>query len=85
MAEVYITNSGVDIARPGPTRRALKVRLSGGDLLSRGFATQVPSALSGFTSVFGMGTGGSPTLWPPDNQITTSKIVQDSLSKPSAY
>jgi hypothetical protein len=30
---------------------------------------QVPSALEGLTSVFGMGTGGSPPLWSPDNLI----------------
>ena len=37
----------------------------GGDLLSRGPAPQVPSAQAGLTSVFGMGTGGSPPLSPP--------------------
>ena len=31
---------------------------SGGDLLSRTVTSQVPSALKGLTSVFGMGTGG---------------------------
>jgi len=36
--------------------------MPGGDLLSQGVAPQVPSALAGFTSVFGMGTGGSPPL-----------------------
>ena len=30
---------------------------SGGVLLSQGESTQVPSALAGLTSVFGMGTG----------------------------
>ena len=30
---------------------------SGGDLLSRAVSSQVPSALKGLTSVFGMGTG----------------------------
>ena len=40
--------------------------MPGGDLLSQGTAPQVPSALAGFTSVFGMGTGGSPPLSPPD-------------------
>ena len=33
---------------------------SGGDLLSRAVSSQVPSALKGLTSVFGMGTGGTP-------------------------
>ena len=32
---------------------------SGGDLLSRAVSSQVPSALKGLTSVFGMGTGGT--------------------------
>jgi hypothetical protein len=30
---------------------------------------QVPSALEGLTSVFGMGTGGSPPLWSPDKGV----------------
>jgi hypothetical protein len=37
-------------------------RGAGGGLLSRGLATGVPSALSGLTAVFGMGTGVAPTL-----------------------
>ena len=39
---------------------------SGGDLLSRTVTSQVPSALKGLTSVFGMGTGGSPSSLPPE-------------------
>ena len=35
---------------------------SGGDLLSQGDSPQVPSALAGLTSVFGMGTGVTPPL-----------------------
>ena len=38
---------------------------SGGDLLSQGVSTQVPSALRGLTSVFGMGTGVALSLAPP--------------------
>ncbi len=38
---------------------------SGGVLLSQGISPQVPSALVGLTSVFGMGTGVTPPLWPP--------------------
>jgi len=34
----------------------------GNDLLSQGLSPQVPSALEGLTSVFGMGTGVSPPL-----------------------
>ncbi len=40
---------------------------SGGDLLSQGVTPQVPSALAVFTTVFGMGTGVSPPLWPPEH------------------
>ena len=38
---------------------------SGGDLLSQGVSTQVPSALKGLTSVFGKGTGVALSLAPP--------------------
>jgi hypothetical protein len=40
---------------------------SGGVLLSQGATPQVPSALAGLTSVFGMGTGVTPPPWPPEN------------------
>ena len=51
--------------------KALQLRLqsyleSGGDLLSRTVTSQVPSALKGLTSVFGMGTGGTPSSLPPE-------------------
>ena len=39
---------------------------SGGDLSSRAVSSQVLSALKGLTSVFGMGTGGTPSPLPPD-------------------
>ena len=39
---------------------------SGGDLLSRAVTSQVPSALKGLTSVFGMGTGGTSSSLPPE-------------------
>ena len=42
---------------------------SGGDLLSRAVTSQVPSALKGLTSVFGMGTGVTPSLSPPERVI----------------
>jgi hypothetical protein len=47
-------------------------RMPGGDLLSQGCEPQVPSALAGFTSVFGMGTGGSRPLTPPDKALSNS-------------
>lgn len=37
-------------------------RFSGGDLLSQGVAPAVSSAQKGLTAVFGMGTGGAPSL-----------------------
>ena len=39
---------------------------SGNDLLSRAVSSQVPSTLKGLTSVFGMGTGGTPSLLSPE-------------------
>ena len=42
------------------------IRNPGGDLLSQGASPQVPSARAGLTAVFGMGTGVSPPLWPPE-------------------
>ena len=39
---------------------------SGGDLCSRAVSSQVLSALKGLTSVFGMGTGGTPSSLPPE-------------------
>src|SRR5256885_1038814 len=49
-----------------PLAGASRESYSGGDLLSQGVAPQVPSALAGLTSVFGMGTGVTPPLWPPE-------------------
>ena len=44
----------------------MKIKKSpGSDLLSRPLSRAVPSALEGLASVFGMGTGVSPPLWPP--------------------
>ena len=47
---------------------------SGGYLLSQGVAPQVPSALAGLTSVFGMGTGVTPPLWPPETLALFVKL-----------
>ena len=53
--------------RPGPGRaEALRIENPGGDLLSQGVSPQVPSARAVFTAVFGMGTGVSPPLLPPE-------------------
>ena len=45
---------------------------SGGVLLSRAVSSQVPSALRGLTSVFGMGTGGTLSPLPPEFSIKLS-------------
>ena len=66
------------VSTDGLPLAALGHLMSGGDLLSQGTAPQVPSALAGFTSVFGMGTGGSPPLTPPDK----SSSVRDNPSTP---
>ena len=65
---------------------------SGGVLLSQGDFPQVPSALTGLTSVFGMGTGVTLSLWPPKlvvNRGSTSRTPEQARtnlyqSKPSA-
>ena len=54
---------------------------SGSDLLSRAVSSQVPSALKGLTSVFGMGTGVTPSLSPPEwvifsfHTLTTAQLL----------
>jgi hypothetical protein len=40
----------------------VKIKKPGNDLLSHQVTLAVPSALKGLTSVFGMGTGVSPSL-----------------------
>ena len=52
----------------GPEGAPLREK-SGGVLLSQGVSPQVPSALVGLTSVFGMGTGVTPPLWPPKSVV----------------
>ena len=44
----------------------------GSDLLSHG-RTTLSSALSSFTSEFGMGSGGSHSLWPPGKLVVDSR------------
>ena len=58
---------------------------------------QVPSALEGLTSVFGMGTGVPPPVWPPENLCgfirtfkTSQRILWKTIAtefkvKPSTY
>ena len=47
--------------------------IPGNDLLSRPVARAVPSAQTGLTAVFGMGTGVTPSLWSPDISLYTKK------------
>ena len=42
-------------------------KFPGNDLLSQDLAVQVPSALEGLTTVFGMGTGVAPPPSSPGN------------------
>ncbi len=61
-----------------PEGVALSVRLNSGDvLLSQGISTQVPSALTGLTSVFGMGTGVTLSLWSPE--ISCQRVCTQGL------
>ena len=61
---------------------------SGNDLLSRAVSSQVPSALKGLTSVFGMGTGGtlsplSPEFsWIPSYPENRTSRFPSSCEKP---
>ena len=52
--------------RPTLSGRSFLFMESGNVLLSQVVSNQVPSALKGLTSVFGMGTGGSLRLLPPE-------------------
>ena len=52
-----------------PEGWASLLRNPGDVLLSQGVTPQVPSALAGLTSVFGMGTGVTPPLWPPETVL----------------
>jgi hypothetical protein len=49
----------------------------GNVLLSHTVAHAVPSALKGLTSVFGMGTGISPSPWSPRNSKTNFKYQRN--------
>ena len=55
---------------PRGVTRGLQEKKSGSDLLSRAVSRGVPSALEGLTSVFGMGTGGTPPTLPPEKLLT---------------
>ena len=50
----------------------------GGDLRSHAVTSAVSSALRGLTTVFGMGTGVTPAVWPPGNS-RSSKLEAGKL------
>ncbi len=61
---------------------------SGGDLLSQGVSTQVPSAQAGLTSVFGMGTGVAPPLSPPETfspRLSSAQAVPGELQSENEH
>ena len=53
-----------------------KKKKPGNDLLSHSATQAVPSAHKGLTSVFGMGTGVSPSSWLPGFQIKFFKFTK---------
>ena len=83
--------AGINDKSPTLSREAFVQIKSGGVLLSQGVYPQVPSALAGLTAVFGMGTGVSPPLWPPeiycqwafpkDSRASTSTIQIQALGR----
>ena len=54
------------VGRGGCEERGGALVRSGGDLLSRVYDGAVPSAVARLTAEFGMGSGVSRSLWPPD-------------------
>ena len=58
--------SAIELLRNVAADKPLLLLGSGGVLSSRAVSSQVLSALMGLTSVFGMGTGGTPSPLPPE-------------------
>src|SRR5712692_3797740 len=54
----------------------------GGDLRSHTVTRAVSSALRGLTSVFGMGTGVTPAVWPPGNSRGWRLEIRSSKESP---
>ena len=67
-----------------PERFPFQALVSGGVLISRAVASQVPSALRGLTSVFGMGTGGSLLPSSPEFLRACVWVALASLALPFA-
>ena len=68
---------GSVVADPGASRRIIP----GGVLLSHAVSHAVPSALKSLTSVFGMGTGVTSSLWPPKILLKLSAVGGQHLLK----
>src|ERR1039457_5041787 len=59
-----------------PERNGGALGISPGSfLVSHTLARAVPSGLRGLTAVFGMGTGGSLSLWPPRNWFARANLA----------
>ena len=71
--------------RKSPTLVELLLMESGNVLLSRAVSSQVPSALKGLTSVFGMGTGGSLSPLSPECFVGSVQSLVLLASTPSLY
>src|ERR1700687_2186722 len=72
--------------RPDPVARnrgVCKIN-PGSDLHSHAVASAVSSAQRGLTSVFGMGTGGTPAEWPPGNLRSHEGRVSKKNFEPSS-
>jgi hypothetical protein len=57
-----------------PLTSGVLIFTPGSVLLSHPVAQAVPSTQGGLTSVFGMGTGVSLSLWPPENFLKTENF-----------
>ena len=71
--------------RPPPKRGPQSCEI-GGDLLSQGVSSQVPSAQAGLTSVFGKGTGVTPPLLPPKpivSDTARARSLENSIASTS--
>ena len=71
--------------RPTLSGRSFLFMESGNVLLSQVVSNQVPSALKGLTSVFGMGTGGSLSPLSPENCEGFVQSLVFLVSAPSLY
>ena len=72
--------SAIELLRNIGGKLALSLLESGDDLLSRAVSSQVPSTLKGLTSVFGMGTGGTPSLLSPEMVSFSISFAMSDLS-----